>query len=86
MIEYRIDRRRKSNSNQEVFRLFTVQALNSCEVLRMTVQDIDKLKLEFPDVFDELFANSLKILKKALKLKDETIKSCEVTVKFEKRL
>jgi len=36
-------------------RLFTVQALISCEVLVLSIQDLDRMKEEFPDMFDELF-------------------------------
>ncbi len=35
------------------------------------------MKVEFPDDFDELFDNAVRILKRSLKLKIEAIKSCE---------
>ena len=66
----------------ETFRIFTVLALTDCELLTLTTQDIARMKLEFPDQFDQLFDNSLKVLKKAMKLKDEAIQYCEEEFKL----
>ena len=60
-----------------MFRRFTVQAIINCELLILTLDDIDKMKLEFPEVFDDLFNNSLKRLERILKLKIDAIKQCE---------
>jgi hypothetical protein len=54
-----------------------VQALVKCELLMLMIEDIDKMKIEFPDVFEELFTNSYRRLKKELQLKIEAIKLCE---------
>lgn len=51
-----------------------MQAIINCELLILTLDDIDKMKLEFPEVFDELFSNSLKRLERILKLKIDAIK------------
>jgi hypothetical protein len=39
----------------------------------LLIEDIDKMKIEFPDVFDELFMNSYRRLKKELEIKIEAI-------------
>lgn len=58
-------------------RKFTVQALIDCELLMLLIEDIDKMKIEFPDVFDELFMNSYRRLKKELEIKIKAIQLCE---------
>jgi hypothetical protein len=35
------------------------------------MKDLDNMKIEFPDIFDEIFMNSFRRLKKALQLKGE---------------
>jgi hypothetical protein len=39
------------------------------------------MKLEFPDIFEELFRNTFRRLKKALKTKLEAIQICEKRTK-----
>ena len=63
---------RKEN-NKDFKRRFTVQALLNCELLVLLIDDIDTMKIDFPDVFDELFTNSFRRLKKELQLKIEAI-------------
>lgn len=41
-------------------------ALISCELLLLMIEDIDKMKIEFPDIFEDLFTNSYRRLKKEL--------------------
>lgn len=43
----------------------------------LLIEDIDKMKIEFPDVFDELFMNSYRRLKKELEIKIKAIQLCE---------
>jgi len=39
----------------------------------LTLENIDKMKIEFPEVFDQLFTNSFRRLKKELKLKIDAL-------------
>jgi hypothetical protein len=59
-------RKKTEKKKKEVFRLFTIQALVNCELLLLTIEDIHKMKIEFPDVFDDLFLNAFRHLKKSL--------------------
>ncbi|CDW89496.1 cation channel family protein [Stylonychia lemnae] len=78
LVEYKLQSRKKLKGGKKALqRLFTVQALNSCEVLMMSIQDLDKMKVEYPDIFDELFLKQLKLLSKCLRLKDEAIEELQ---------
>lgn len=68
---------KKAIESDSIHRRFTVQALIECELLTLTLEELDALKFEFPDIFQELFQNSIKRLKGALKQKYEAIKLCE---------
>jgi hypothetical protein len=35
-----------------------------CELLLLPIEDVDKMKIEFPEIFDELFMNAYRRLKK----------------------
>ncbi|CDW71411.1 UNKNOWN [Stylonychia lemnae] len=72
-----INIKKKAQKNKDIFRRFSVQAIINCELLILTLDDIDKMKLEFPEVFDDLFNNSLKRLEKVLKLKIDAVEQCE---------
>jgi hypothetical protein len=43
----------------------------------LLIEDIEKMKIEFPDVFDELFMNSYRRLRKELEIKIQAIQQCE---------
>jgi hypothetical protein len=43
---------------------FTVLALIDCDMLILSIDDLDKMKLEFPQVFRDLFVNAATLLKK----------------------
>lgn len=58
-------------------RRFTVQALTNCELLILMLEDIGQMMNEFPEVYNELFANSIKRLMKELKIKKDAIEQCE---------
>lgn len=55
-------------------RRFTLQALDSCEMLILTIDEMEKMRLEFPDMYDELFKGAFERLQKELILKMEIIK------------
>jgi CRP-like cAMP-binding protein len=71
----------KGRIERNMTRKFTVQALIDCELLMLLIEDIDKMKIEFPDVFDELFMNSYRRLKKELEIKIKAIQLCEEATK-----
>lgn len=48
---------------------FTIRARTTCYLLQMERQALDKMKIEFPEVFDGLMAEELKSLFMALKQK-----------------
>ena len=68
----------KLENKKESTRLFCVQAQSDCEILILKITDIFKMKVDYPDEFDELFENAVRLLKKTLQLKIEAIKLCEV--------
>lgn len=43
----------------------------------LPLEDIDKMKIEFPEVFEELFMNSFRRLKKEMLIKRDAIIQCE---------
>jgi len=42
----------------------------------LNIGELDKMKIEFPEVFDELFTNSYRRLNRELKLKLEAANIC----------
>ncbi|CDW80054.1 cation channel family protein [Stylonychia lemnae] len=65
-------------NGKDLFRRFTIQAVKNCDLHLLSLDNIDKIKIEFPEVFDDLFNNSVKMLQKILKLKIDAIKQCEL--------
>ena len=59
-----------------ITRKFTVQSLITCELVTLNIGELDKMKIEFPEVFDELFTNSYRRLNRELKLKLEAANIC----------
>ena len=57
-------------------RRFTLQALDSCDLLTLSVSDLDKLRIEFPDVYEELFNDANARINRELKMKKTQIKAC----------
>ena len=41
----------KSRSKYTLLRQFTVQALKNCDLLTLSVNDLDKMRIEFPDIY-----------------------------------
>lgn len=40
------------NRRKDMIRRFTVQAINNCETFVLTIDNLEKMKIEFPDLFD----------------------------------
>jgi hypothetical protein len=41
--------------SKKLMRRFTVQALVNCEMFTLTIEELEKMKLEFPEMYIELF-------------------------------
>ena len=54
-----------------------MQALIDCEMLSISIDDLEKVRSEFSKVFTELFCNTHILLKKQIDIKNEAIKLCE---------
>jgi hypothetical protein len=74
---YRI-RRTAISLMHSMTRRFTVQAFANCDLLALSVKDILKMKLEFPNAFSDIFNDVRLQLKKDLLLKLEVIKQGEL--------
>ena len=49
---------RRSNTTFDLLRRFTIQALENCDLLVVPINDLIKMKFEFPKYFTELFKNA----------------------------
>jgi hypothetical protein len=52
-------------------RNFTVRAQDSCDILTLSMDDLEKMMLEFPDVYYELMNDASETLTKHEKIKME---------------
>lgn len=57
-------------------RQFTVQCQKSCDLLNLSLDNLQKMEKEFPDSYDDLFASSYNQLNRAHKIKLHAIKFC----------
>lgn len=48
---------RSKKAKSDLTRNFTCQALDSCELLTIQVVDLEKLRSEFPEVYNSLYAS-----------------------------
>ena len=55
-------------------RRFTAQSFFNCELLTIQMEDLLKMKLEFPNAFGDLLSGAKSSLKKELMLKLEIIR------------
>ncbi len=61
-----------------MLRRFTVQAIENCELLALSTMDLLKMKLEFPQAFQEIVESGKFALKKELMYKLQVIRIGEV--------
>ena len=59
-----------------ITRKFTVQSILNCELLTLPIEELEKMKIEFPEIFEELFTNSYRRLKRELQLKLDAASKC----------
>ena len=48
-------------SRDQLIRRFTVMSLENCELLTLSVKDILKMRLEFPNIFAKIIEDLFKI-------------------------
>jgi CRP-like cAMP-binding protein len=71
------DKLAANNSNKKkatLLRKFTTLARINCELLTLGVSELDKMRVEFPDVFEELYNDGKTKYKSKVKLKKKKIK------------
>ena len=61
-----------------MLRRFTVQAAENCDLLGLTLSDMLKMKLEFPEQFKEISDSAVKNLTSELTLKLSLVRIAEV--------
>jgi len=62
---------------RNLVRRFTVQAIEGCDMFTLGIDDLEKLKHEFSEMYEELFRGANDRLKCELLLKLEIINKCE---------
>jgi hypothetical protein len=65
---------------KHMVRRFTVRALQNCEMFILTIEELEKMKMEFPEFYVELFTGAYERLQKELLLKLENIKRQEANL------
>lgn len=61
---------------EKMKRQFTVRSQTNCELLTISVKDLERMKYEFIQEYDALFDNKVIRLNNILKIKIKTIKFC----------
>ena len=51
-------------------------ALNEVQILNLSVMDLNRMKLEFYDCYEQLFVDAVKALTRTWKAKLKAMKSC----------
>lgn len=74
-LEIRLESRQLKRKN--MVRRFTVQAIENCEMQVLRIDDLEKMKIEFPECFSDMFNGANDRLKKELILKVDVIRKCE---------
>jgi CRP-like cAMP-binding protein len=66
-----------NKKRNEMIRHFTAMAINEdCDLLTIQVTDLDKMRLEFPEVYESLFIDGCSRIKVDLKEKKKMVKQC----------
>lgn len=66
---------------EKMKRQFTVRSQTNCELLTISVKDLERMKYEFIQEYDALFDNKVIRLNNILKIKVKTIKFCNESLK-----
>lgn len=59
-------------------RSFTIRALLTCDLLTLSMDDLDLMKVEFSDVYFELIKDAKEMLPENLRIKKEEIQKREI--------
>ncbi len=59
---------------KKIMRRFTVRALVNCEMFTLTIKELEKMKLEFPEMYVELFDGAHRKFQRELIFKYEYMK------------
>ncbi len=65
---------KKRFSRKLMIRKFTVRAIYNCEMFSLTIEELEKMKMEFPEIHEEMFKGAFEMLHKQFELKIEMIK------------
>jgi len=57
---------------------FEVKALDNCDLMTLSIKDLDKMKFEFPDVYFELVEDANQRLEENLQKMDEEVERIEI--------
>ena len=49
---------------RNMVRRFTVRALQNCEMFSLTIEELEKMKMEFPELYVEMFTGAYERLKR----------------------
>lgn len=81
VMKYGIDFEEWMQYPEKMKRQFTVRSQSNCELLSISVKDLERMKYEFNQEYNILFDNKVVRLNNILKLKIQTIKYCTETLK-----
>lgn len=68
----------KKRKRVPLHRKFTVQAQENCDLLTLTLEDLDKMNTEFPDICKKLMDEAIERVHKETTLKIDAIRECEM--------
>jgi hypothetical protein len=69
--------RKKVLIGKDLIRMFSVQALTNCDLLILSLNELEKIKIEFLDIFVELFTTAWLRQRKEIKIKETAIAKVE---------
>jgi hypothetical protein len=64
----------KEKRKKTLIRRFTLCALTNCEMFVLSIEELEKMKIEFPEMFIELFNGAHRKLQRELIFKYEIMK------------
>ncbi len=77
--KYQKNFKKALNKNKDDMRRnFTVRAQDSCDILTLSMDDLEKMMLEFPDVYYELMNDASETLAKHEKIKMDEMQRIEI--------
>lgn len=68
----------KKRKRVPLIRKFTVQAQENCDLLTLTLEDLDKMNIEFPDICKQLLDDAIERIHSDTKLKLDSMRECEM--------